>query len=132
MVEVKTKETLNFAFIKLKFKRSNTFVTLTLDSGNVLIVKHGGSFFEGPKRRTPYVSTLCFKAVLTSIPNLNFIFKSFVIFVTRLRVEGRNRYISRLFKDEAEELIHIENGICAVRKVKKAHNGVRFSKERRI
>ena len=44
MVEVKIKKTLNFGLIKLKFKKSNTYVTLTDDTGNVLLIKHGGLF----------------------------------------------------------------------------------------
>ena len=132
MVEVKLQKILNFGVIKIKFKKSNTYVTLTDIFGNVLIIKHGGLFFEGQKRRTPYVSTLCFKNVLTAIQDLNITFKAFILHLTRLRVEGRNRYISRLFKDNAVELSNVEKGMCAVRKVKKAHNGVRLAKERRI
>jgi hypothetical protein len=97
-----------------------------------LIIRHGGLFWEGPKRRTPYVSTVCFNGVLSAIKDLNITFKAFILHITRLKVEGRNRYISRLFKDDTEELVNVENGLCAIRKVKKAHNGVRFPKERRI
>ncbi len=132
MVEIKLKKTINFGLIKIKFKKSNTYVTLTDLLGNALIIKHGGLFWEGPKRRTPYVSTLCFKSMLSQIKDLNIIFKAFILYITRLKVEGRNRYISRLFKDNAEELVNIEYGLCAIRRVKKAHNGVRLAKERRI
>jgi ribosomal protein S11 len=132
MVEIKLQKTLNFGLIKVKFKKSNTYVTLTDIFGSVLIIKHGGMFFEGKKRRTPYVSTLCFKGVLTSLKDLNITFKAFILYITRLKVEGRNRYVSRLFKDSIPEIDNVENGMCAVRKVKKAHNGVRLAKERRI
>lgn len=132
MVEVKLRKILNFGVIKIKFKKSNTYVTLTDIFGTVLIIKHGGMFFENKKRRTPYVATLCFKGVLTAIEDLNITFKAFILYITRLKVEGRNRYVSRLFKDNASELSHVEYGMCAIRKVKKAHNGVRLAKERRI
>lgn len=44
MVEIKFEKTLTFGVIKIKFKKSNTYVTLTDIKGNVLITKHGGSF----------------------------------------------------------------------------------------
>jgi ribosomal protein S11 len=44
MVEIKLKKILNFGVIKIKFKKSNTYVTLTDLSGNVLIIRHGGLF----------------------------------------------------------------------------------------
>lgn len=127
-MKIKEEKIINFAIIKVKPTLNNIFITLTDLDGNVLISKHAGLLeFKGSKKRTPYVAGLILKNLIEEIQSLNLIIKTF-----KLQVKGyiRSGAINNIVKQLAD--LNINNVIYIEYIMKKAHNGLRLKKARRL
>jgi len=124
---IKNKLNYNFAYLKIKPTLNNIFLTLTDTKGNVLISKHAGLInVKGSKKRTPFVAGEVVEDLLKEIDKKNLSIKLYI-----LQIDGyiKNAIISSVIK----KLKALQNNIFYIEYInKKAHNGLRPKKKRRL
>ena len=115
-------------FIKIRPSNNNIFVTITDNDGKVLFKSTAGLIdFQGSKKRTPYVASQVMKDVMDQYFNSSIQIKLFIL-------EFRGFIQTSLIKTMIKQLNKYKmNNIFYLSYInKRAHNGVRLKKQRRI
>ena len=125
---LKEKKVYNFVLLKINPTFNNIFLTLTDFQGNVLLTKHAGLLkFKGSKKRTPYVAAQVMKQLISDLDNLNLEIKTIIIqvfgYIRHSSIQSIIRYLDKLA---------LKNVIYVEYINKKAHNGLRLKKKRRL
>jgi len=133
-MKIKLKKAITIGFIKIKPTINNIFVTLTDSTGNVIISKHAGPLsFKGKKKATPYIASVVFASLIQDIMKGDIV----TIEACIVQVRGSIKYtkIKGMFKrlDKNQfDMIDYDDVIILQYINKRAHNGVRRCKQRRI
>jgi small subunit ribosomal protein S11 len=133
-MKIKLKKSITFGYIKIKPTINNIFITLTDLNGNVIISKHAGSLaFKGRKKATPYIASVVFANLIEDILEDTIVSVEACI----LQILGSIKYtkikgmLKKLDKNQFD-MIDYDDIIVLQYINKKAHNGVRRAKQRRI
>lgn len=133
-MKVKLKKSITFGFIKIRPTINNIFVTLTDINGNVIISKHAGPLsFKGKKKATPYIASVVFASLIQDIMKDDIVNVEACI----VHIRGSIKYtkikgmLKRLDKNQFD-MIDYDDIIVLQYINKRAHNGVRRCKQRRI
>lgn len=119
---------INFSFIKIKPTLNNIFITITDQSGNVLISQHAGSLnFKGSKKKTPYVAGLVIRDAFTKLSNLDIVIKAYIIQIQgNIRTGAINNIIKQIKSLRIKKVFFIQYVN------KQLHGNIRLKKKRRL
>ena len=117
----------NFGYLKVKPTTNNIFLTLSDEKGNVIISKHAGSIkIKGTQKRTPFIAGQVCEHLLTELERNNINIKLWI-----LQIDGFIK--NNLVKTVVKKLRSKEKYIFYIEYIRrKAHNGLRKKKDRRL
>lgn len=118
----------NYCILKIKPTSNNVFVTLTTIDGNVILKSSAGiEEFKGKKKNTAYVAEVVAKNLILSLKQ-----KNIQVNMLSLELQGyvKNYAFKRIIKSFQKLKVTILMNVYNY--IKKAHNGMRKRKERRL
>lgn len=133
-MEVKLKKSITLGLIKIKSTLNNMFVTLTDLEGKVIISKHAGLLaFKGKKKASSYVANVVFISLIEDIMKNEIVnVEACIMQVFTKTKRAKVKAMLRRLKPTEIDTIDYDDIILAQRIRNRAHNGVRFPKQRRI
>lgn len=118
----------NYCILKVRPTSNNVFVTLTTVDGNVILKSSAGiEKFSGKKKGTAYVAEVVAKNLILSLKA-----RQIRINMLAMELQGfvKNYAFKRIFKLFQKIKVTILMGVYIY--LKKAHNGMRSRKEKRL
>ena len=118
----------NYCVLKIRPTSNNVFVTLTTIDGDVILKSSAGiEKFKGKKKNTAYVAEVVTKNLILSLKE-----KNIQVNMLSLELQGyiKNYAFKRIIKIFQKLKVSILMNIYNY--VKKAHNGMRKRKEKRL
>ena len=124
----KTIKIYNYSILKIRPTINNTFITLTTVEGNVILKSSAGiEKFTGKKKGTAYVAEVVAKNLILRLREKNIQINMLIV---ELQGYVKNYAFKRVFKIFKKLKVTILMGVYNY--TKKAHNGVRKKKEKRL